>query len=47
MRFFSSSSQLSIDGVVPKDAVLDSKTLPALKTPKRDGYVRWWPNPPR
>lgn len=36
---------LSIDGVVPQDAVLDAKTLPQVKMPNRDGFVRWWPVP--
>lgn len=34
---------LSIDGVVPKDAVLDAKSLAKVKMPNRDGFVRWWP----
>ena len=34
---------LSIDNVVPKDAVLDAKSLPQVKMPNRDGFVRWWP----
>jgi len=34
---------LSIDGVVAKDAVLDAKSLPQVKMPNRDGFVRWWP----
>jgi len=34
---------LSIDGVVPKDAVLDAKSLPRVKMPNREGFVRWWP----
>src|SRR6202790_4612258 len=38
---------LSIDGVVPKDAVLDAKSLPGVKMPNRDGFVRWWPVPQR
>src|SRR5580704_14916354 len=38
---------LSIDGIVPADAVLDAKTLPLVKMPNRDGFVRWWPKPPR
>jgi S-disulfanyl-L-cysteine oxidoreductase SoxD len=38
---------LSIDGVVAKDAVLDAKSLPAVKMPNRDGFVRWWPKPPQ
>jgi cytochrome c len=36
---------LSIDGVVPQDAVLDAKSLPHVKMPNRDGFVRWWPTP--
>ena len=36
---------LSIDGVVPQDAVLDAKSLPRVKMPNRDGFVRWWPAP--
>jgi cytochrome c len=36
---------LSIDGVVPKDATLDAKSLPQVKMPNRDGFVRWWPAP--
>jgi len=36
---------LSIDGVVPKDTVLDAKSLPRVKMPNRDGFVRWWPVP--
>ena len=38
---------LSIDGVVAKEEVLDAKTLPAVKMPNKDGFVRWWPAPPR
>ncbi len=34
---------LSIDGVVPKDAVLDAKSLPQVKMPNRDGFVDYWP----
>ena len=34
---------LSIDGVVTKDAVLDAKSLPAVKMPNRDGFVSFWP----
>jgi len=37
-ELFSSSRQLPIDGVVPKDAVLNAETLLAVKMPKRDGY---------
>jgi cytochrome c len=38
---------LSIDGIVPADAVLDAKSLPQVKMPNRDGFVSWWPEPPR
>ncbi len=37
---------LSIDGIVPKDAVLDAKSLPRVKMPNRDGFISWWPKPP-
>ena len=38
---------LSIDGIVPSDAVLDAKSLPQVKMPNRDGFISWWPKPPR
>lgn len=38
---------LSIDGVVKPDAVLDEKSLPAVKMPNRDGFLNWWENPGR
>src|ERR1700719_1465411 len=38
---------LSIDGIVPGDAVLDAKSLPRVKMPNKDGFVSWWPKPPR
>ena len=38
---------LSIDGIVSNDAVLDAKTLPRVKMPNKDGFVSWWPKPPR
>ena len=38
---------LSIDAIVPADAVLDAKSLPRVKMPNRDGFVRWHPKPPR
>ena len=38
---------LSIDGIVPPDAVLDAKSLPRVKMPNKDGFVSWWPKPPR
>jgi cytochrome c len=37
---------LSIDGIVPADAVLDAKSLPRVKMPNKDGFVSWWPKPP-
>jgi cytochrome c len=30
---------LSVDGVVPKDAVLDARSLPLIRMPNRDGFV--------
>src|ERR1700693_4031648 len=38
---------LSIDGIVPGDAVLDAKSLPRVKMPNKDGFISWWPKPPR
>jgi hypothetical protein len=38
---------LSIDAIVPADATLDAKSLPKVKMPNRDGFVSWWPKPPR
>lgn len=37
---------LSIDGIVPGDAVLDAKSLPRVKMPNKDGFVSWWPKAP-
>jgi cytochrome c len=37
---------LSIDGIVPNDAVLDAKSLPRVKMPNKNGFVSWWPKPP-
>lgn len=37
---------LSIDGIVPSDAVLDAKSLPKVKMPNKDGFISWWPKPP-
>jgi S-disulfanyl-L-cysteine oxidoreductase SoxD len=34
---------LSIDGIVPKDAVLDAKSLPQVRMPNRDGFVSYAP----
>ncbi len=36
---------LSIDKIVAPDAVLDAKSMPQVKMPNRDGFVRWWPVP--
>lgn len=32
---------LSVDGIVPKEAVLDARSLPQVKMPNRDGFVSW------
>jgi S-disulfanyl-L-cysteine oxidoreductase SoxD len=37
---------LSVDAIVPADAVLDAKSLPRVKMPNRDGFIPWWPSPP-
>src|ERR1051326_3438108 len=34
---------LSFDNVVPKDAVLDAKSLPKVQMPNRAGFVNWEP----
>ena len=34
---------LSIDNIVPKDAVLDAQSLPKVQMPNRDGFVNWEP----
>lgn len=36
---------LSVDGIVPQDAVLDAASLPAVEMPNRSGFVSWWPAP--
>jgi cytochrome c len=33
---------LSIDGIVPKSAELDAKSLPKVRMPNRDGFVNVW-----
>jgi cytochrome c len=38
---------LSVDGIVPADAVLDARSLPAVRMPNRDGFVSYAPAPPR
>ncbi len=38
---------LSIDGIVSPDAVLDAKSLPRVKMPNKEGFISWWPKPPR
>ena len=35
---------LSLDGVVPADAVLDARNLPQVRMPNRDGFINWEPN---
>jgi cytochrome c len=34
---------LSVDGIVPKDARLDARSLPKVRMPNRDGFVSWEP----
>jgi cytochrome c len=33
---------LSVDGIVPKSAVLDAKSLPKVRMPNRDGFINVW-----
>ncbi len=33
---------LSVDAIVPADAVLDAETLSAVRMPNRDGFVNWF-----
>lgn len=33
---------LSVDGIVKKNAVLDAKSLAAIKMPNRDGFLNMW-----
>lgn len=37
---------LSVDGIVGHQ-VLDAKSLPEVRMPNRDGFIPWWPTPPR
>ena len=34
---------LSLDNIVPKDAVLDAQSLPQVRMPNRAGFVNWEP----
>ena len=38
---------LSIDKIVPEDAVLNEKTLAQVRMPNRDGFISYYPKPPR
>lgn len=38
---------LSVDGIVPKDAIMDAKSLPQVRMPNREGFVSYWPSPPK
>lgn len=38
---------LSLDGIVPEDAVMDADSLPDVRMPNRDGFVSWYPAPPQ
>jgi len=31
---------LYLNKIIPKDAVMDAKTLPLVKMPNRDGFIR-------
>ena len=34
---------LSLDNIVPKDAVLDAQSLPKVQMPNRNGFLNWEP----
>src|SRR5215471_5798007 len=34
---------LSIDNIVPKDAMLDAQSLPTVQMPNREGFINWEP----
>ena len=34
---------LSLDNIVPKDAVLDAQSLPKVQMPNRSGFINWEP----
>ena len=36
---------LSVDAIVPRDAVMNAQTLPLVEMPNRNGFVNWWPGP--
>lgn len=36
---------LSIDGILSKNGTLDAKSMPRVKMPNQDGFVRYWPLP--
>lgn len=38
---------LSVDGIVPADAVLDAESLAKVQMPNAAGFVSWWPEPGR
>jgi len=35
---------LHINGILDEDAVMDAKSLPAIRMPNREGFVRVWPD---
>jgi mono/diheme cytochrome c family protein len=37
---------LSVDAIVPADAVMNAETLPLVEMPNRNGFINWWPGPP-
>ncbi len=36
---------LSLNDIIPADAVMNAETLPAVRMPNRDGFIRYWPDP--
>jgi len=36
---------LRLNDIIPASTVMNAKTLPAVKMPNRDGFIRYWPDP--
>jgi cytochrome c len=37
---------LNLNGIVPEDATMDARTLPQVRMPNRDGFIKDWPRLP-
>jgi len=36
---------LSLNDIIPADAVMNAKTLPRVEMPNRNGFISYWPDP--